>query len=123
MKVYVDSSTKESCFVLLNGHSQQVFIEEYETKETNNSGEYKAVIRALTYLKENGMTDFIIFTDSKLVVQQTKGFNKCYSPTLAPLRDETRRLLGADHIMFKNLRIEWVPREQNLAGIILEHRS
>jgi ribonuclease HI len=123
IRVYCDSSTKESCFVIQRDNEEpEVHIAPYEERQTNNTGEYLAVIRALEHIRAVGIADFGIFTDSKLVVNQIKDFNKCKVLNLSILRNRARDLLGADHIMYKHLRIEWLPRETNPAGLILEKR-
>jgi ribonuclease HI len=117
-RIYCDSSIKESCVV----YKDTPYIEAYSTLQTNNAGEYQAAIAAVKLARQLGVADFVVFTDSKLVVNQTKGINKCKAQNLAPYRTELRALLGGDHIAYSNLHIEWIPREENPAGIILEGR-
>jgi len=76
---------------------------------TNNVMEYKALIKALTWLKENDITGIVVRGDSQLVVQQVNGSWACRSPNLQPLchqADELVAELGA--------RLQWVPREKNM---------
>ncbi len=117
-RIYCDSSTREYCVVLPN----QIVIHPYFSQQTNNTGEYLAAIAAVKLARQSGITDFCIYTDSNLVVRQTKGQNKCNSTKLWPLCKELRALLGADHIHLSNLKIEWISREQNPAGKVLEQR-
>ncbi len=52
---------------------------------TNNYAEYSALIRALEYALENGITHVRIYTDSELVARQMKGQYKVKSKNIIPL--------------------------------------
>lgn len=78
---------------------------------TNNEAEWTALIRALEKARELGAKDPIIRGDSQLVIRQINGHYKT-SPkfqTYKELAKEMMQTLG-------HCRVEWVPREQNLAG-------
>ena len=78
---------------------------------TNNVAEYAAVIDALRWLLEEGLTDerVTLRSDSQLVIFQLSGTHAVRSPRVRPLYLEARRLASA----FRNLDFRWVPREQN----------
>ena len=86
-------------------------IQEVLEKKTNNEMEYTAVITALG-IATNYDT---ILTDSMLVVNQVKGIWSCNFEHLILLRDRVKELAKQKHIKLK-----WIPRHKNLAGIMLE---
>lgn len=88
----------------------------YEKKSsiTNNQAEYMAIISALK--KFSGVADeIVIFSDSKNTISQ---LNHEYAINNDHLRSLARE---AWEIITKmpNLKITWIPRNQNLAGKML----
>ncbi len=87
-------------------------VSEYGGKGTNNTAEYKALIKALEKLIELGVSGkrIIVQGDSQLVIKQVFGGWKCNHDHLIKLRDQAwgliERLGGA-------VKGEWIPREQN----------
>lgn len=75
---------------------------------TNNAMEYHALIQALTWLHDQGITGLVVRGDSQLVVQQVTGAWACNSPHLKPLRQQAADLVDA-----LDVRLQWVPREKN----------
>lgn len=114
MDIYVDGSGwngKESRFAvaLENGRNH---IGRLAEPKTNNEMEYTALIHALENHAQSGDQ---ILTDSQLLVGHlTKGW-KVTKPHLFPLVQHSKALLAA-----KKATLEWMPREQNLAGHLLE---
>ena len=86
---------------------------------TNNIAEYQALILALTYLKHAAKDEQYVSvkSDSQLVVYQFNGYWKCKNATLRRYLDRALQL--AEEIP-QLLTLEWIPREQNLAGHLLE---
>jgi len=78
---------------------------------TNNVAEYLAILQAL---KDN-TGDLHIYSDSKLAVNQCNGSWLVHDADLAQLRDKVRK-----QIVDRRVAFTWLPREQNLAGILLE---
>ena len=78
---------------------------------TNNVAEYSAVLNAIMIAK-NG--DEII-SDSQLVIYQLINKYKCKAVHLQPLYTAGLCLLG-----IKKIKLTWLPRAQNLAGIVLD---
>ena len=77
---------------------------------TNNEAEYYALLKALELIAEKAtgkslgnIGEALVRSDSKLVVNQVNG----------EWRVEDERKLGS-------VRLEWVPREENCAGLWLE---
>lgn len=86
-------------------------LSEYLGKQTNNFAEYTAVIRALEWCLENGLSSepLSFKMDSKLVVEQVQGNWKVKEPTLKPLVARVRELAAA----FPRVTFAHVRREQN----------
>ena len=85
-----------------------------EPNITNNQAEYMAIISALK--KFSGTTDeIIIYSDSKNTVSQLNHEFAINNDQLRTLARETWDLIAK----FPNLQINWIPRNQNLAGKML----
>ncbi|MHB8601037.1 MAG: reverse transcriptase-like protein [Nitrosotalea sp.] len=88
----------------------------YEKKSgiTNNQAEYMAIISVLK--KFSGVTDeIIIYSDSKNTVSQLNHEYAINSDQLRILAREAWELMTK----ISNLKIIWIPRNQNLAGKML----
>ena len=87
---------------------------------TNNIAEYHALIYALA-ISQNIEDDIVIKSDSKLVVEQVSGNWKVKDPKLIPLCKDAQILINARKQLFNvSTELQWLPREQNLAGHMLE---
>lgn len=78
---------------------------------TNNQAEYMAIISALEKFADSH-DEITIFSDSKNMVRQ---LNHEYAINNEKLRELARQawvIIGR----FSNLRIVWIPRNENLAG-------
>ena len=85
-----------------------------EPNITNNQAEYMAIISALR--KFSGSIDeIIIYSDSKNTVSQLNHEFAINNDQLRTLARETWDLVAK----FPNLKINWIPRNQNLAGKML----
>jgi ribonuclease HI len=94
---------------------------------TNNEAEYYALLKALALAKErwadkttgkvlDGVGEILIRSDSQLVVNQVNGEWRVEDSKLIELCEEARdsiKKLGS-------IKLEWVPREENYAGLWLE---
>lgn len=81
---------------------------------TNNQAEYMAIIAALN--KFSGTADEItIYSDSKNTVLQLGHEYAINNDQLRSLAQEAWNLMAK----FTNLKINWIPRNQNLAGKML----
>ena len=87
---------------------------------TNNIAEYHALIYALAiaqHLEDN----VVIKSDSKLVVEQVNGNWKVKDQTLKTLYRDAQILIDMRAQLFgASTTLQWVSREQNLAGHMLE---
>ncbi len=85
---------------------------------TNNLAEYRAVIRALGWLKDNVLDGVRVRTDSQLVVRQLLGEYAVRSPAIVPLYQEAMVLVRAISPV-----LEWVRREQNTLADTLTRQA
>ena len=118
MEIYCDSSTREACIVV-EGEEPKIF--PYFEPVTVNVGEYKAVIFALEEALNRYLESVEILTDSLLVVNQVRGVWKCRKEHLLPFRDKIRNiLLHMSFVPTRRYSLCWIPREENIAGKVLE---
>lgn len=82
----------------------------------NNDAEWLALIDALGLARVLGLADVTLLGDSALVVNQVNGIVRCRAPRFEERRAEFRHLAAG----FPHLRVRWIGRSQNLAGIELE---
>ena len=112
--IYVDGSggTKSGYgfFVKETGES---FFEE-KPGITNNQAEYLAIISALQKYA-NSDDEIIIYSDSKNTVNQLNHEFAINNEQLRILAREAWLLMAK----FSNLKIKWVPRNENIAGKML----
>lgn len=90
---------------------------------TNNVAEYRALLAALTYAREQGWRALRVRTDSELLARQIQGDYKVKSPDLKPLHAKASALITG----FDSFAIESVPRSltraaDRLANAALDHR-
>lgn len=78
---------------------------------TNNTAEYRAVIEALVYAHEDDENEYLILTDSQLVVNQLNGLWQVKAEKLQPWYDNANDLL----IDCPHIKIEWVKGSDNKA--------
>ena len=114
ISVYVDGSGGSNSgygyFIKNTGESF------YENKAdiTNNQAEYLAIISALKKY-ENSNDKIIIYSDSKNTVSQLNHDFAINNEQLRSLAREAWSLIAK----FSNLTINWIPRNENLAGKML----
>jgi ribonuclease HI len=90
---------------------------------TNNEAEYYALLKALELIAEKAtgkvpgnIGEALVRSDSKLVVNQVNGEWRVEDEKLIDLSEKARDLIKN----IGSVRLEWVPREANLAGLWLE---
>jgi ribonuclease HI len=85
--------------------------EPFTDDATNNLAEYSGLIKALEWLLENKYNNqkIIVRGDSQLVIKQLNSKWKVRAPTLIPLHQKAITLLPK----FKDIKIEWIPRDKN----------
>jgi len=86
---------------------------------TNNVAEYTAALEGLNRAKELGVTDVLLRSDSKLLIEQLSGRFRVKNPTLQRLHTEVRATAKA----FVRVSYEHVPRELNKEADRLANRG
>ena len=117
MQFYIDGGTH--CYnICLYDPSHERYIIKYRKKEpTNNELEYLALlfcleyIQGITYNKSEGIT---IYSDSQLVVNQINGEWSVKDEKLCELYEKCMKKMN------KDIKLVWVPRAKNLAGVYLQ---
>jgi ribonuclease HI len=94
---------------------------------TNNEAEYYALLKALAMIKErwaeettgripSSVGQILIRSDSQLVVNQVNGDWRVEDSKLIELSETARDSIEK----LGDVRLEWIPREENFAGLWLE---
>ena len=113
--IYVDGGTRGSRICLVDTTDHKTIIKTRGGDPTNNEMEYLALLYALDYVNNRHKKDNItIYSDSKLMVNQINGDWQVTTDHLQPLYDKCIKK------MTDKIKIKWVRRDSNLAGIILE---
>ena len=107
-------------------HTQSRVISEEIGDKTNNEAEYHALLQLLSLLSAqwagndgkipSQLGQVRIRSDSDLLVNQVNGEYRVKEERLKTLRGEARELIDK----LGSIALEWVPREQNYAGLWLE---
>lgn len=97
-----------SCGVYFDGTNQGIgmYAGDYRT---NNEAEALALLMGLDYATEHGHTDVVVFSDSKLIVNQTNGVWAVKAPTMLPLMDRIHNSI----FYLRSFQITYVPRANN----------
>jgi len=86
---------------------------------SNNIAEYMALILLLEHIHQIARRTlpegYMICGDSQLVIRQMRGEYRVKTPHLVPLHAKAKQLSSNLDVQFR-----WVPRDQNLAGVLLE---
>lgn len=85
---------------------------------TSNEAEYQALIEALTWAVDQDLMPVIVYTDSRLVVNQIRGSWKCKATHLWPLLKQAWRL--AEDV---RAYVVWLPRERNTEADALSRQA
>jgi len=114
MKIYTDGSGKTGkyCFFVDQTHELRLF---QKDGITNNESEYLAIIQTLKIIDNKNIS---IYSDSQLIVNQLNKKWKIKEKRLKILAEQVWSL-SRD----RNINFVWIPREQNIAGKILERYS
>lgn len=83
---------------------------------TNNEAEWLGFLMALEKAIELGHTHITVKGDSKLVIQQAKGNWRVKQDHLKVHHKKFLSLKAN----FVELKLEWIPRDSNLAGVYLD---
>ena len=114
LNIYVDGSGgPNSGFGFFVKETGESFYEK-EPNITNNQAEYMAIIMVLKKFLDNN-NEINIYSDSKNTVAQLNHEYAINNDQLRILAMEAWNLMGK----YINLKIKWIPRNENLAGKML----
>lgn len=91
----------------------------FSERSTNNVGEYTGLVVLLENGLHLGISDIEIFGDSQLAVRQVSGLYSVNSKHILPLYGAVMDLLK----QYRNVKLEWVPRERNSMADELSHEA
>ncbi len=115
MKIYIDGGTRGSKICLVDTFKNKTITKFRGGNPTNNELEYLALLYCLEYINNNHKNRSVdIYTDSLLVANQINGRWRVTTETLKPLHDKCKRRLT------DKIKIKWIRRHSNLAGLYLE---
>jgi ribonuclease HI len=93
-------------------------------KATNNVAEYRALLAALAYARQQGWQALKVRTDSELLARQVQGDYKVKSADLKPLHEEAQQLIaGFDYFVVEAVSRKVTRRADKLANAALDRRS
>lgn len=116
VKIYVDGGTRGMVICLHDPQKNKTIVKHRKGASTNNDLEYLAVIYGIEYIRKNYPKDkATIISDSMLVVKQVNQSWKINSDSLLSLNKKVHNK------MTKMIKIKWIPRSFNLAGVHLEN--
>ena len=129
--VFCDASLKETCYVIGRGDYLPQFkdlpctvaIGGQDYPMTVNIAEYMAIIRALSQLVRSTVKYKVyrIVSDSEFAIRQINGQYKTRQVKFKYLREQVREL--ASRLVDSDVRFAHIPRDMNMAGLVLEERS
>ena len=134
MKIYIDGSCSPNpgngravAIVEPIINSTKIKLTKRLSEATNNIAEYSALILALEYIKSDLLSittecrpkQIIICTDSKLINGHMNE-NWKVNANIA-LVTRAKKLLNEIRATGIKIMIEWLPREKNIAGVMLEN--
>jgi ribonuclease HI len=133
INIYFDGGTSGNRICISGETAQSAVVKKLnpDISFTNNQLEYYALIEALRYIKKlysgelheedrlRKVHDICIKGDSQLVIKHIRGEFEVKSEKLIDLNHQIKGLMG--EIGFFPSNLIWVPREQNIAGKILEN--
>ena len=119
--IYFDGSTKLKCICICTINNVKKLLS-FDGSLTNNQLEYYGLIFALRFInkKIKGKT-ISVRGDSKLVVDVVNNRKNVVNDKLMILNEQAKEEINYGiHHNNNDIFIEWVPRLQNKAGIILD---
>lgn len=122
IELYFDGGTRGNriCYVKKSRTGPKEYIKIINTPQTNNQMEYSALLlglRSIDPAEEDKPKMVSIIGDSQLVIRHMTGYNKIRSLKLLDLYEQVLEEIKHRHL---NALFYWVPRDENLAGIVLD---
>lgn len=124
VKIYTDGSQTQICFVIEGQEPIVRPVKPDGERATVNEGEYLAVIHALQEAKNQGLQEVEVWSDSELMVKQmTEGKDGRAKYQTKEIRLQQLQALVRGLMVNVKATFNWLPREQNLAGLVLEQEE
>lgn len=117
-KIYFDGGTALNAICIYDEDRKKYFVSNTKKGLTNNTLEYMALLKAVKYAHTYyGITSSFVFCgDSELIIKQMNNEYAVKKLHLKALKDS----INGNLVHVTHSRFEWVSREQNKAGIVLE---
>ncbi|NML92655.1 reverse transcriptase-like protein [Novosphingobium olei] len=118
VKVFFDGGCRPNpgtmeCAVVIGG---EAFVRDDLGHGGSHEAEWRAAIEALRLARERDLSDFVLLGDALAVIAVIEGRTRA-RPEAAPLLAAFQALAGGEKV-----RVRYVPRGQNLAGVALAKR-
>lgn len=124
ISIYIDGASRGNPglsgigVVIMKNNSKIKEIAQFVGKQTNNRAEYLALKKALEVAIEID-NEIVVFSDSKLVVQQR---NKQYKIRNKDLKILSREISNLEH-SYKVIYYKYIPRQENKSADFLANRA
>ncbi len=121
-KIYFDGGSALHMICIYDESRNEQFTEKINTPRTNNELEYLALKKAVIYARNyyNSLSKVLFLGDSELIIKQMIGANKIRKSHLKRLYDDIIKEIKLASLINFESNFKWVPRDENLAGLILE---
>ena len=106
------------CFIIDGGNPSYGFMEDPDSKLSNNIMEYRAIIELLKSAPAGAV--LTVNSDSQLVVNQLLKIYRVNYDHLVELNDEVWEIVSQKNL---NVSFKWIPRETNAAGRFIERNQ
>ena len=121
-KIYFDGGSALHMICIYDESRKEYFTEKINTQRTNNELEYLALRKAVTYANNyySSLSKVLFLGDSELIIKQMIGENKIRKSHLKKLYDDIIKEIKSASLVNFESNFKWIPRNENLAGLILE---
>lgn len=111
-----NSAIPNDAVICILSSNRNILIYEHIGDRTSNQAEYEALIKALDIIAQKSYSDYIIYSDSQIVVNQFNKAWKCKNYRLQQLLN-----LAWKKSSNLNIKLKWIPRNENIAGQYIEN--
>lgn len=122
MRVWTDSLPSQSCVCLVARGEPVIYDYPVIFEGTHNEWEYLAIFQALVYCIEEGIIDVEVMSDSQLAVRQLNGEYQIKNITMGKWVEVVHRFARIIKDQGGMVTFTYCPREENLAGRVLDGR-
>ena len=122
MKLYFDGGCRPNPGqreIAVFSEDSTIQLHDYVGYGTNNEAEWIALLWTLSVAIDNNFTNFTIFGDSQLIINQANGIWKIKQDTFIPFYEEFKDLKKS----LPAFGLKYIPRASNLAGKFIEMKQ